>query len=95
MGILKKILMSLLIVTPMAAAASTLVNINKANAFQLREDLTGVTKKTSERIVNYRKMHGPFKSKEDLVNIEGLGRDFVNLNRDYITLGNQSDNSSS
>ena len=91
MSILKKILMSFLIVVPMTAVASPLVNINTANAFEIQDDLIGVTEKTAQKIVEHRNIYGPFKSKEDLVKVEGIEWDFVNLNQDYITFGDTGD----
>lgn len=74
----------------MTAAANAMVNINRADAYQLQNDLTGVTKDTATRIVEYRKKHGPFRSKDDLFKVDGIARDFVNLNQDYITFGNKA-----
>lgn len=49
-----------------------MVNINKANAEELRL-LPGVDKKTAEAIVSYRTSNGNFKSIDDLGKVSGIG----------------------
>ena len=47
------------------------ININTARADQLQM-LPGIGAKLASRIVDYRKQNGPFKTPEDLQNVEGL-----------------------
>lgn len=82
-----KILFSILLAVPMIAMAGPLVNINKADKFEMERDLIGVTRETAQAIVEYRQEHGPFKSLDGVLNVEGVGRDFLNINRDYLHLG--------
>ncbi len=49
----------------MPALAAKAVNINSASASQLRDGL-GITSTLANRIVAYRRQHGPFKSVDDL-----------------------------
>jgi comEA protein len=49
-----------------------MININKANAEELRL-LPGVDKKTAEAIVSYRTSNGNFKSIDDLGKVSGIG----------------------
>lgn len=57
----------------------SLVNINTAGADRL-ESLPGVGPVYAERIMAYRKTNGPFASKEDLMNVSGIGeKTYANL----------------
>lgn len=47
------------------------VLINQANLKQLR-DLPGVGARTAQRIIDYRKQHGAFKSVNDLSKVRGI-----------------------
>jgi len=49
-----------------------LVNINKAPASEL-EALPGIGPKLAQEIVKYRETYGPFKTKEDLKKVKGIG----------------------
>ena len=88
MKYLNKILCSVVLTMPMIAMAGPLVNINKADRFEMQRDLIGVTDETAQSIVEYREKNGKFESLEDVLKVEGIERDFLNLNRDYIHLGN-------
>ena len=83
-----KILYSLVLTMPMISMAGPLVNINEADRFEMTRDLIGVTDDTAKSIVEYREKHGAFESLEDILQVEGIERDFLNINRDYIHLGN-------
>lgn len=52
--------------------ASVLININTADASAL-QTLDGVGPATAQRIIDYRTVQGPFKTKEDLMNVSGIG----------------------
>ncbi len=61
------------------------VNINQASAAQLAY-LPRVGAKAAERIVEYRKSHGPFAQPEELMEVKGVGEKlFVKL-KPYLTL---------
>jgi len=61
------------------ASATSLVNLNTANASQL-EGLPGIGKSTAERILEYREKSGGFKKVEDLMNVRGIGeKSFLKL----------------
>lgn len=81
------IMFSILLALPMVAMAAPMVNINKADKFELERDLIGLTRGTAQSIVDYRKLHGSFKSLDDVVNVDGIGRDFLNINRNNMHLG--------
>jgi competence protein ComEA len=48
------------------------VNINSADITAL-QTLTGIGPATAQKIIDYRKANGPFKSKEELKNVSGIG----------------------
>ena len=82
-----KTLLALLFVLPLTALAGPLVNINKADALELRTELIGVTEETAQSIIDYRNKHGEFKTIEDVLKVDGIERDFLNINRDQIHVG--------
>ena len=49
------------------------VNINTASVQELDEKLPGIGPTLAQRIVDYRKLHGPFAKIEDLNNVSGIG----------------------
>lgn len=51
---------------------TALININTATADELSE-LPGIGPKTAKRIVAYRERNGPFRNKEDIQNVKGIG----------------------
>ena len=55
-----------------AAAATSLVNINTADASAL-ETLSGVGSATAQAIISAREQNGPFSSIEDLMRVDGIG----------------------
>jgi competence protein ComEA len=60
------------------------ININQASAEQLTQ-LKGIGPKYAERIVQFRKDHGPFGSAEDIVKVPGIGPKIFEANKDIIT----------
>ena len=62
------------------------VNINKADAETLAQNLLGVGKSRAKAIVRYRDTYGPFFSIDDLTEVKGVGQSIVDKNRDRITL---------
>jgi len=55
-----------------SGSASGVVNINTASASELAF-LPRVGEKGAQRIVDYRKEHGPFKKTADLMQVKGVG----------------------
>lgn len=62
------------------------VNINTADAAALAAGLKGVGRARAEEIVRYRETFGPFASPDELMEVKGIGRSTLELNRKLITL---------
>ena len=63
------------------------ININTATKKEL-ESLPRIGPKTADKIIEYRKSHGPFKTIHDIVNVPRIGeKTFQNLSS-YITVSN-------
>lgn len=57
------------------------VNINKASVKSLAMNIKGIGLQKAEAIVAYRKLHGSFRSVDDLVKVKGIGVKTVKTNR--------------
>ena len=62
-----------------------LININTADVYELTA-LEGIGDKKAQSIVEYREEHGPFESKEDLLEVSGIGESILKNIEDKITL---------
>jgi competence protein ComEA len=62
------------------------VNINTADVKELAAVLFNIGEVKAEAIVRYREEHGPFTSKEQLLNVKGIGAATVKKNEALITL---------
>ena len=63
------------------------VDINSADAESLAAEISGVGVSRARAIVEYRETHGPFKTVDDLVMVEGIGAKIVSRNRDKLRVG--------
>ena len=63
--------------------ASWQVNVNTATEAELMW-LPGVGEVLAGRIVDYRENHGPFRTAEDLLNVEGIGESKLSAMREQI-----------
>ncbi|MFA4030101.1 MAG: hypothetical protein GDYSWBUE_001511 [Candidatus Fervidibacterota bacterium] len=61
------------------------IAINTATAEQL-ESLPGIGPALAQRIVEYRRQHGPFKSVDELLNVKGIGQKKLEALRPYVKL---------
>ncbi len=80
-------LKTLLITTALLAqSAFAAVNVNKAEAEQIAEELKGIGLSKATAIVEYRTKNGPFKTVEQLTEVKGIGLKTVEKNRAEILL---------
>jgi competence protein ComEA len=80
-------------VSPLSLAAEDAVpipavriNINTADAQTLANTLNGVGVKKAEAIIEYRTSYGPFQSVDELIEVKGIGKSLIAINRDLIAL---------
>lgn len=66
-------------------AGDFLIPINTASVAEL-EELPGIGPKTAQAIVDYRSAHGPFVSKEAIMEVKGIGEVTLERIRDLITV---------
>jgi competence protein ComEA len=71
----------------LGALAAEKVNINSADAATLDRVLVNVGPAKAEAIVAYRKQNGPFRSAEQLAQVDGIGLKTVERNRELIVVG--------
>ncbi len=67
-----------------SSASSHLVNVNTASLEELVA-LPGIGETIAQRIIEYRTLHGPFRSPQDLLNIKGIGSKKLEQIKDLIT----------
>ncbi len=72
-----------------AAEARRVVNVNTADASQLAL-LPRVGPSVSQRIVDFRKENGPFKSLEDLMLVQGIGEKTFQLIKPYVAVSGET-----
>ena len=60
------------------------VNVNKANATEIAEALTGIGKSKAEAIIKDREANGPFKNADDLTRVKGIGPATISKNKELI-----------
>lgn len=69
-----------------AVEAPATVNINTADAATLAAVLKGVGESRALEIVRHRQMYGAFSTVDELMEVKGIGRATLDLNRKAITL---------
>lgn len=64
------------------------IDINTAGLEDLQR-LPGIGEKRAQAIADYREEHGPFRSVDELDNVDGIGERILSGLRDYVTVGTQ------
>jgi competence protein ComEA len=72
-----------------AAEARRVVNVNTADPSQLAL-LPRVGPAVAQRIVDFRKENGPFKSPEDLMLVQGIGEKTYQLIKPYVAVAGET-----
>lgn len=62
------------------------VNINTATAQQIASAINGIGDSKAKAIIEYRKIHGKFKSISALENVDGIGLKTIEKNKGKISL---------
>ena len=70
-------------------SAAKKVNINTANLDEL-QTLPRIGEKVAQRIIDYRKEHGPFKKIEELMKVQGVGEKTFKQLKDKIEVGSKT-----
>lgn len=83
-GLLLSLVLALFLI-PHAVLAEV-VNINKASAKALQENMVGIGPVKAKAIVDYRKKHGKFKSIDELANVPGIGQATIKQNKKNLSL---------
>lgn len=86
MKMLRNLLLCIFLFTAFPLLANPSVNINTADKDTLVTMLNGIGEKKAEAIIAYREENGPFKSVEDLANVNGIGESTVEKNQDIIVI---------
>jgi comEA protein len=79
------ILLVAFLVAPVLVVAGDKVNINTASKEAL-SGLTGIGPVIAERIIEYRDKNGPFKNKEEITKIKGIGEKTFQKIKDFIAI---------
>ncbi len=79
------ILLTGLMIAPGLAVAVDRVNINTADKEAL-SNLPGIGPAIADRIVQYREENGPFKNKEEITKVKGIGDKTFQKIKDLIVL---------
>ena len=90
--LMKKLLLAALLalsLSPLAAMASSQIDINSADAATL-EQVRGIGPAKASAIVAYRQENGLFKSVDELVNVPGIGERSLEQVREQVTVGNET-----
>lgn len=83
---MKKMLLAALVAFGPAGLVAGPVDLNLADADTIARELNGVGTARAQAIVEYRNEFGAFESAEELLNVTGIGRHILDVNRANIVL---------
>lgn len=85
---MKNLIQTILVITLLfgGAAWAGKVDINKAGAAALMENLDGVGPVKAKAILDYRKKNGSFKTYDDLMSVPGIGEETIKKNKANLSL---------
>lgn len=89
METIKKLIFITLLAASLNLVAAEPVNINSADKQTLMQ-VKGVGEKRAEAIIAWREKNGPFKSVEDLTQVDGIGQSTLDANLEILTVGSAS-----
>ena len=89
METIKKLIFITLLAASLNLVAAEPVNINSADKQTLMQ-VKGVGEKRAEAIIAWREKNGPFKSVEDLTQVDGIGQSTLDANLEVLTVGSAS-----
>lgn len=69
------------------AGSVSAIDLNSADAATLAREMQGIGQSKARAIVEYRRVHGPFRSIDDLALVKGIGARTIELNRAKLRLG--------
>lgn len=69
------------------ATAAATIDLNSADASTLAREMRGIGQSKARAIVEYRRIHGPFRSIDDLALVKGIGARTIELNRAKLRVG--------
>lgn len=85
MDMLKKFVLSFVLIFPLVCYAGEAVDINAADQETLMT-IKGIGEKRAAAIVAYREQHGPFKSVDELMEVKGVSGSLLEKSRDLLTV---------
>jgi competence protein ComEA len=85
MDILKKLLLSIVLLIPLACFAAEAIDINVADQDELMT-VKGIGEKRAAAIIAYREQHGRFNSIDELADVRGVSETFVEKSRAILTV---------
>ena len=83
---MKKMLLAALVAFGPAGLFAGPVDLNRADADTIARELNGVGSARAQAIVDYRNEFGAFESTEELLNVTGIGKHILDVNRANIVL---------
>jgi len=91
METIRRLLLATLLAVTLQSVTADPININSADKAALME-VRGVGEVRAQAIINYREKNGPFKSVDQLAEVEGIGMATIDANRELLTVGSNEGN---